>query len=64
MTVKVLDAGHRERQALLTVFNAAPWTKPFWQWLEEVQYDVSRDEFIFPGGATMPVQKTDTLVVQ
>jgi hypothetical protein len=55
--VRVMDAGHRERKALLGVWDSEPWKCPFWKWLEDVMYDPDRDEFIWPDGRVVTVQE-------
>ena len=55
--VKVIDAGHRERMALIAVWDSEPQSAPLWKWFEDVKYDASRDEFIWPSGRTMTLQE-------
>ncbi len=65
--VLVLNAGHRERQALL-----AFWSKkvdegmsniqmPFWRYLEVVKYDARNDDFVLPDGERVTVQACNQL---
>lgn len=59
--VKVQDAGHRERQALLALWKKTFDNKlarhghPFWDWLERVEWDPQADTFILPDGTTKTV---------
>lgn len=56
--IKALDAGHRERQALLVwwkknvIDNIA---MPFWKQLEMTEYDHGGDSFVLPQGGSISV---------
>jgi hypothetical protein len=54
--VKALDAGHRERQALLSWWkkNAAEVHSFMWQ-LEQTDYDPKQDRFKLPQGGSITV---------
>ncbi len=54
--IKVQDAGHRERQALLALWKKTFDNKldrhstPFWAWLERVEWNPDGDYFVLPDG--------------
>lgn len=57
--MKVLDAGARERAALLELHRRDNPVTPFWRWLEIVEYDPATDAFTFPTGRIVTVQRAN-----
>jgi len=68
---KVLDAGHRERQALLRLWDSLPTSRvsrlatddymPFWLYLSKVDYDPVTDTFTLPDGTKKTVEECNNL---
>lgn len=69
--VEVLNAGHRERQALLRLWDSLPCSEPrqiigvehipFWRYLSLVDYDPKTDTFTLPDGSKKTVEECNNL---